>query len=443
VGLLLSLIWGSAALAAPEPIPRSGPITVARIHGSINPASSDYLQSAIRESAELGAAILILELDTPGGLVASTKDIIQAMLASQVPIAVYVSPQGAWAGSAGTFITLAANVAAMAPGSSIGAAHPVGIGGSSPAPSGKDGQAVDHGSRKAENLLAAFIESIAAKRKRNVEWAEKAVRESVAVTAEEARELNVIDVVVPTRTALIHWLDGRVIELDDGPVRLDLKGSGVREIAMPLSTRILNVIVDPNIAVMLLLAGLLGLYVEFNHPGMILPGAVGAICLILGLISMQILPFSWVGVLLMAVGVGFFVAEVFVTSYGLLFASGVICLLIGGSMLFDRPDLSDLNVSFWPVLVPAVGGFALFGGLVIFLVGRTLGRAQQSGTAELIGMVGTATTALDPAGTVFIRGEYWTAEAETPVAARERVEAVGVEGLRLKVRPVGRSDTRD
>jgi membrane-bound serine protease (ClpP class) len=433
-GLALALlVLGAAALAAPprEVVERSGPIAVARIDGSINPASSDYLQRAIQTAADSNASILLIELDTPGGLVASTQDIIQAMLASRVPIVVYVAPQGAWAGSAGTFITLAGHVAAMAPGSSIGAAHPVGIGGD--APSDESGKPTA-GGQKAENLMASFIESIAAKRKRNVEWASKAVRESVAATAEEALELKVIDLVAQDRAELLEWLDGRVVETDQGPQRLVLAGAPQQEIEMTLLTRILAVIVDPNVAVLLLMAGLLGLYVEFNQPGLIVPGVLGAGCLILAMIAMQVLPFSWVGVMLLILGAGLLIAEAFVTSFGVLFASGLACLLVGGMMLFDRPDLSDLAVDFWRVLVPAVTGLGLCAGLIVLAVGRVVRRAQVAGVEEMLGMIGVAATRLDPSGTVLIHGEYWRADSDEPIEADERVEAVAVDGLRLQVR---------
>jgi len=430
--LVLTAALAMAAAGA-GPVTRKGHLNVATIDGSINPASSDYLQKAIAESEKDGAAALLLELDTPGGLVASTKDIIQAMLNARVPIIVYVAPQGAWAGSAGTFITLAGNVAAMAPGSSIGAAHPVGIGGGAPSED-EEGKSTDQGARKAENLLAAFIESIAEQRKRNVEWAAKAVRESVAVTADKALELGVIDIVAASRTDLLTQLREHPFPFEGGTVVLDVADAPQRVIEMGLLTRVLNVIVDPNVAVLLLLAGLLGLYVEFNQPGVVVPGVIGAACLVLALIAMQILPFSWIGLLLIVAGIALFVSEIFVTSYGLLFAAGMACFLIGGSMVFDRPDVSDLNVSFWPVLVPTVAGMALFGGLVVYAVGRTLGRRQESGVSELIGMIGVATTALEPTGTVFIRGEYWTARADEPIAAKERVEATGVRGLELAVR---------
>jgi membrane-bound serine protease (ClpP class) len=435
LALVLALVAPALAAREPEPVERRGEITIARIEGSINPASSDYLQRAIEESARRDAAILLIELDTPGGLVTSTQDIIQAMLASRVPIVVYVSPQGAWAGSAGTFITLAAHVAAMAPGTSIGAAHPVEIG-RAPAPpaEGEEKGGPSHAERKAENLLAAFIESIAKKRGRNVEWAEKAVRESVAVTAEQALELKVIDLVARDRAELLQELEGRVVQTDAGPVRLALAGASEHEIEMGIVTRVLDVIADPNVVALLFMAGLALLYVEFSQPGLIVPGVLGAGCLVLALIAVQILPFSWMGVMLVLLGAGLLVAEAFVTSFGLLFAGGLACLLIGGALMFDRPDLSDLTIDFWRVLVPAVGALGLCVGFLILAVGRVVRRAQAAGVEELIGMIGVAKTRLDPSGTVLVHGEYWRADADEPIEANERVETLGVEGLRLRVR---------
>lgn len=440
LALGLALAQGSLAAEeeAPEPPTREGPVAIARVDGTINPASSDYLQRSIRRAEEMGAAVLLVELDTPGGLVDSTQDIIQAILASPVPVVVFVSPRGAWAGSAGTFITIAGHVAAMAPGSTIGAAHPVGVGGGgAPPTTDEEGEQkpADYAGQKAENMLAAFIEAIAAERERNVEWAEKAVRESVAVTADKALELGVIDLVAQDRADLLARIDGKVVKLPGGPVRLATQGAAEVEIGMRLMTRILDTLAHPNIAVLLFLAGLLGLYVEFNQPGMIVPGAVGLVCLILALISFQILPFSWVGILLILLGIGLFAAEVFVTSYGLLFTAGIACLLAGGSMVFDRPEVSDLDVDFWGVLVPAVGAMGLFAAMVVWAVGRAMGSRQISGVGELIGLHGRATTAVGAGGgTVFVRGEYWRARSDEPIEPGDEVEALGLEGMELTVR---------
>jgi len=427
--LLSCSLPATATLAA-------GHLNAIRIAGSINPAVSDFIQKAIAQSAADGAVALILELDTPGGLVSATKDIIQAMLNASVPIVVYVSPQGAWAGSAGTFITIAGHVAAMAPGTSIGAAHPVGIGAPGGGGGGDDAQKKqqDVASAKAENLLAAFIESIAKERDRNVEWASKAVRDSVAITADEAVKLHVVDFVAANQAELLTKLDGRKVKVGGAERTLAVAGAEVRRIEMSLIQRFLHVLASPDIAVVLLVAGLLGLYVEFTQPGLVLPGVLGAVCLILGAIALQILPFSWLGLIVFLAGLGLLIAEVLITSYGLLFLLGVACLLVGGTMIFDLPELSDLRVSFWAVLVPVVTGMAAFAAVVLFGVGRTLRRRQAAGVGEMIGMVGRVESALQPEGSVFVRGEHWKARADEPIVAGDRVEIIAVEGLRLRVR---------
>lgn len=437
------------ALAASSAHAVSGKINVATISGSINPASADFLISAIALSEEEGAKALLIELDTPGGLVSSTKDIIQAMLNSEVPVIVYVSPRGAWASSAGTFITVAAHVAAMAPGTSIGAAHPVSVGGgggggprdpivppgeekddATPAPAAQR----DYSAEKAENLLAAYMETIARERNRNVEWVVRAVRESVAIGEDEALELNVIDLIAEDRAELLEALEGREVEVAGKTQTLELAEAAVTTLEMTTLQALFNFLADPNVALVLFLAGLAGLYIEFNSPGLIIPGTLGAVCLILTAIAFQILPFSWVGLILIMAGVGLLIAEVFVTSFGVLFAAGVGCFLLGGTMLFDTPKLSDLTVSFWSVLVPAVLAVSAFGAIIVFSIGRTFGLAQTAGVGELVGLVGRAATALEPEGKVFIRGEYWTVEAEEEIAEGEAVEVVAVEGLRLRVR---------
>jgi membrane-bound serine protease (ClpP class) len=430
-GMPPRLLVAFALLLAPGLAFGAARVNVATIDGSINPASSNYLQQAIRDSEADGAELLVIELDTPGGLLSATKDIIQAMLNAEVPVAVFVSPRGAWASSAGTYITIAAHVAAMAPGTSIGAATPVSIGGSS----GKEeGEEKDASAQKAENLVSAFMESIAKERGRNVEWAVKAVREAAAVSQDKALELGVIDVVADDLDDLLKQIDGREVKVAGGVRRLDLADAEVHRIEMSAATRLLDVLASPDLLVILFLAGLVGLYIEANQPGLIVPGAVGAGCLILALIGVQIIPFSWVGLLIMLMGIGFFVAEVFVTSYGALFGLGIVCFLLGGSMIFDRPELSDLDVSFWSVLVPAVTAMSTFAAIVVYAVSRTIRRRQTAGVGELMGLIGTATTPLDPTGTVFVRGEYWTAVAEQPISEGERVEITGVERLELRVR---------
>lgn len=427
VAAVSSLLIPAAGTAA---TPRIMQITV---DGSINPASADYIIHAITRSEDESATALLIEMDTPGGLVASTQDIIKAMLNARVPTIVYVTPRGAWAASAGTMITIAGNIAAMTPGSSIGAAHPVSIGGGGGG-SEKEGGGKDPAMEKAANLIASYVESIAKHRKRNVEWVAEAVRNSVAVDAEEALELNVIDLVASSRSELLAAIEGWEVEVDGQTRKLELAGAVIEPIQMTLLQSIFNFLADPNVAVILMLAGMMGLYIEFNNPGLILPGVAGAVCLVLTGFALQILPFDWIGLMLMFVGLGLLVAEIFVTSFGLLFAGGIICFLLGGSMVFEQPEMSDLNVDFWSVLVPAVAGLGAFSAVVVFSIGRTLFVRQTAGVDEMLGMLGRTATALDPDGKVFVRGEYWNATADTKIGADEPVEIVAVEGLRLRVR---------
>jgi membrane-bound serine protease (ClpP class) len=224
------------------------------------------------------------------------------------------------------------------------------------------------------------------------------------------------------------------VKVAGAPVTLDLEGATVVEIPMSRMNRLLDVLASPDIAVLLMLAGMLGIYVEFTNPGLIVPGAVGAVCLVLGFVALQILPFSWLGLFLLAAGLGLFVAEIFFTSYGLLFAAGVACFLMGGSMIFDMPQVSDLNVSFWSVLMPSVAAMSTFVGIVILAVTRSMRLPEITGAGELVGLFGEARTGLAPDGMVFVRGEIWKAHAEEPIGAGDRVEIVGVDGLELRVR---------
>jgi membrane-bound serine protease (ClpP class) len=408
-------------------------VNVVTIDGSINPASSDHLQHVIAQSEAENAAAVLVELDTPGGLLAATKDIVQAILNAKVPVIVFVSPSGAWAASAGAFITMAGHIAAMAPGTSIGAASPVSATGEGGARDEK-GERDDVGAEKAEKFTTAFIEAIAKQRKRNVEWAAKAVREAEAINQDEALKLGVIDVVAADVDELFRAIEGRAVEVAGKQIELQLAGAERRRVEMPPLTRLFNTLADPNVAFLLVMAGLLGLWIELQHPGMILPGVAGLGCLVLAGIAFQILPFSWVGLLMLVLGLGLVVAEVFVSSYGVLLTVGLLCMLLGGTMVFDLPEVSDLSVSFWPVLVPVVGAFGLFAAVVMFAVGRTLVLRQTAGVDELIGAVGKVVSDLDPAGKVFIRGEYWNAISVEPVPRGTRVEVTAVEGLQLRVR---------
>ncbi len=431
----LGLAWLGAGVAS------ASELLVATVDGSINPASADYLIQSIDRAEREGAAALLIELDTPGGLVSSTQDIIQKMLNARVPVIVYVTPRGAWAASAGTFITLASTVAAMSPGTSIGAAHPVSaVGGSGDKGSEGEGGGRDFAAEKAENFLAAYVESIARQKNRNVEWAVEAVRNSVAIDAEKALELGVIDVVANSRSALLEKIEGREVQVDGEPMKLALVGTPQVAVEMTLVQSIFAFLADPNVAVLLLAVGVIGIYMEVQAPGMIVPGAVGVAALVLAGFAFQIMPFSWIGLMLVLLGIGLMIAEVFITSFGLLFASGIVCFLVGGTMVFDRPAVSDLTISFWEVLVPTAVAMALVGLLIVYSLGKTLFVHQTMGLDEMIGLVGRATSTIHPRGTIFVRGEHWTALSDDSIEPGEAVEILSMEGLILRVRRAPRSD---
>ena len=421
---LLAVFSGSAT---------AGHINVITIDGSINPASSDYLQGAIQQSESDGAEALLIELDTPGGLLTSTKDIIQAMLNAEVPVIVFVSPKGAWAASAGTFITLASHIAAMAPGTSIGAASPISASGGG-GTRGENNERSDVSMEKAEKMTMAFMEAIATERNRNVEWALSAVREAEAIPQDEALKLGVIDLVAADRADLLEQVNGMEVEVGGERVVLDLGDVEVRIIEMTRMTKFFNFLASPDIAVLLVMAGMLGLYIEFQQPGMLIPGIFGAFCLVLAGFAFQILPFSWIGLLVMIVGMGLLVLEIFVTSFGALFTLGVICVLVGGTMIFDVPEMGDFTLPFWSFLVPVVAGFAIVAGTVVLIVTRSIFGAQTAGVDELLGLIGETRTPLTPGGKVFVRGEYWSATADQEIGSGEPVEVTAVEGMRLRVR---------
>jgi membrane-bound serine protease (ClpP class) len=299
---------------------------------------------------------------------------------------------------------------------------------------GGGGQSVDVGMEKAENALAAMMESIAQERSRNVEWVVEAVRDSVAISEVKALELGVIDLIAGNRRELLEQIEGRVVKVVGEERVLEVAGLPVIALEMTLLQRIFNFLSDPNIAIMLFFAGGLGLYAEFNSPGMVVPGVAGVVFLILAAIAFQIIPFDWVGFILILAGTGLFIAELYVSTFGLLFALGVLCLLLGGTMIFDQPDLSDLTVSFWSVLLPAVAAMAIFGGGIAYAVGRVLWSEATVGVDELVGLVGKSVSALDPEGKVYVRGEYWNARADEEIAEGEAVEIEAVDGMRVRVR---------
>jgi len=375
-----------------------------------------------RAQAERAQA-LIIQLDTPGGLERSMRAIVQRMMNAEVPVIVYVAPTGARAASAGVFITMAAHVAAMAPATNIGAASPVALGG---------GTADKTMMKKVENDAAAFIRTVALKRGRNADWAEKAVREAVAITERDALKLKVIDLIASSVPDLLEKVDGRTIELPKGPVTLATKGAPVRPIEIGFRDRFLNVITDPNIAYVLMMLGMLGLFFELSNPGVTLPGVIGGICLILAFFAFQSLPINYAGLLLILFGIVLLIAEIKIVSHGVLAIGGMISMALGSLMLYDAPEVG-FRVSWWIIGSMVLGTAGLFLFAVTAGV-RALGRPALTGAEGLVGRTATVRERLGPEGQVFVSGEIWRAIAEGEAfEPGAQVRIVAVDGLTLKV----------
>jgi membrane-bound serine protease (ClpP class) len=399
-------------------------VTVATYDGVINPVSAEYVHDALMSAEAGGAQALVIALNTPGGLDSSMRLIIKDITGATVPVVVYVSPSSGRAASAGVFITMAAHVAAMAPGTNIGAAHPVNMGG---------GEMDKTMKEKVENDSVAYIKSLAQQRGRNAAWAEDAVRKSVSITEREAVKLNVVDLVAEDLPALLKQLDGRRVHLPSGQTVLKTAGAGLHEFPMGLRLEWLKTISDPNIAYLLMTIGTIGIIAELYSPGAILPGIVGAISLILAFYAFQSLPVNYAGMLLFLLGIVFFVLEVSVTSYGLLAIGGVVAMLIGSLMLI-KSDAEFFQIS-WAVILPVVTLASAFTLLVIGTGVNALRRRPATGREEMIGLVGIARTALSPDGQLAVRGELWEAVSEQPVSPGDQVEVTAVDGLRLRVKP--------
>ncbi len=392
------------------------------VNGSINPALADYIAKGIKRAEDDNAACVVIRMDTPGGLVDTTKTIVKTMLNAKVPVVVYVAPGGSSAASAGALITMSADVAAMAPGTNIGAAHPVGGG----------GEEINRTmSEKIVNDLTAYIRGIVAKKGRNAEWAEKSIRESVSVTAKEALELKVIEVIADSVPDLLEKIDGRTIEKSGTKMVLATKGAQVKQIAAGWRFAILDVVANPNIAYLLMMAGVLGLWMEFNHPGAIFPGVVGGMCLLLALFALQVLPVNYVGILLMLLAIVLFILEVKVASFGLLSVGGVVCLTLGSIMLFDTPE-SAMRVS-WTVVIPTVLCFSAFFIFAMGLAVKAWRTKPRTGTQGLIGEVGVAVTDLATEGRITVHGEVWNAQADRFIPKGEKVRVLTAENLMVTV----------
>ena len=420
VALLAAALLG---LATPASAAAVGSVALVTVDGVISPVTVRIVTTALERARSEHAVALIIQLDTPGGLERSMRSIVQEILSSDVPVVVYVAPTGARAASAGVFITMAAPIAAMAPATNIGAAHPVAALG---------GSFDKEMKTKVENDAAAFARTIAATRGRNVEWAEKAVRQSVSATEREAVRLHIVDLVADSTADLLDKIDGRVVKTPTGEVVLHTRGAAIRPIGIGFRDRVLNIITDPNVAYVLMMLGMLGLFFELSTPGVILPGVVGGISLILAFFAFQSLPISYAGLLLILFGVVLLIAEVKVTSHGVLAVGGVVAMLLGSLMLFDTPT-AELRVSWW-VILPTVGVTAAVFAVALAAGLRALARRPITGAAGMVGGTGVARSALDPAGEVSVQGELWRAVAEDgPIAIGETVRVTAVDGLTLKV----------
>jgi membrane-bound serine protease (ClpP class) len=421
-GALAAVLLGIVAGLGAIPAVAAPAVSLLEIEGVISPVTLRLVGAAIDRAQAEGSEALIIQLDTPGGLERSMRSIVQQLLKAEVPVVVYVAPTGARAASAGVFITMAAHVAAMAPATNIGAAHPVALGG------GADKESM----KKIENDAAAFIRTVALERGRNAEWAEKAVRQSVAITEREAVRLNVVDLIAESIPDLLQKIEGRTVKTAKGKVTLQTRTAVVKPIEIGFRDRVLNVITDPNVAYILMMVGMIGVIAELYNPGAIFPGVIGGISLILAFFAFQSLPLNYAGLLLILLGIGLMVAEIKIVSHGILGVGGVIALLLGSLMLFEAPEVG-FRVSWW-VLLPTVGATAGTFLIVVAAGVRALGGRQLLGTSGLVGRVGVARSRLAPEGQVTVQGEIWRAIADGgPIDEGVPVRIVDVQGLTLRV----------
>jgi membrane-bound serine protease (ClpP class) len=413
----------------PAPAAEAPVVYLAVVDDAITPVTQAYIEEAIAAAELARVAALVVQLDTPGGLVSSMREIVKDILASKVPVVVYVSPPGARAGSAGAFITIAAHVAAMAPGTNIGAASPVAAGG---------GEIDETMQKKITNDAAAYIEALARQRGRNAEWAVKAVRDAASIQAEEAAKLNVVDFMAADVAEALDKADGRRVTVEGREVVVRTKGARIEPFEMRWNLRVLSVLANPNLAYLLFLAGLAGLAIEFYNPGAILPGVTGAIALILAMLAFQVLPINWAGILLIVVGLGLLIAEVKVASHGVLGVGGVVALALGSIIFVDWSAPNYLRVSLL-VVVPTVATLALTLFAIVGAAVRSQRRPAMGGEADLIGATGEALGRIAPEGKVFVHGEYWNARSATPIEAGGRVRVTAVRGLVLDIEPADRT----
>jgi membrane-bound serine protease (ClpP class) len=424
IACIIVLMIGVKAYSQDEQ--RSGGVMVISVDGSINPSSAEYIISGIEHAREQRAECLIIKLNTPGGLLQSTRTIVSGLLSSDVPVIVYVYPQGAQAASAGVFVTLAANIAVMSPGTNIGAAHPVGM----------QGQPDSIMNEKATNDAAAFIRTISEKRSKNVQWAEDAVRKSISITENEALRLGVIDTIANSMNDLLEKIDGARIILPSGEKVLNTSGAEITEIPMSFKQKILSLLSDPNLAYILLMIGIYGILFELYNPGAIFPGVAGVISLILSFYSLQALPVNYAGVALIVLAVIFFVVEIKVVSHGLLTIGGVISLILGSMMLIETESALEIaKISWRVILVTVVLTVAFFVFAISFGI-KAQRRRPTTGTEGIIGEIGEVISDLKPEGQVRVHGELWSAMSNDGsfIVKGTKVEVTGVINLKLTVR---------
>jgi membrane-bound serine protease (ClpP class) len=424
--LLTTLIQYMCFILIPPALAYAGMARVITVDATINPATADFIHQSIEQAHEAGAECLIIKLNTPGGLLKSTRVIVSDLLTAKLPVIVYVSPAGSQSASAGAFITLAAHLAVMAPGTNIGAAHPVGMQG---------GEKDSIMNEKTTNDAAAFIRTISEKRHRNVKWAEDAVRKSISITETEALKDSVIDLIAATTRELLEKVDGRSVDVNGSTVTLHTKDAEIVDIQMDWKYKILNILSDPNIAYILFMLGVYGLLFELYNPGSIAPGVIGVISIILAFYALHTLPINYAGLALIIVGIILFLLEIKITSYGLLTIGGVISLLLGSIMLIRSDSALEFIQLSWGIIIPTVLCTAAF---FVFAIGMGI-RAQRkkptTGIEGIVGEMGEAITNLDLDGQVRVHGEIWKAvSSEGKVKAGSKIKVERIESLQLTVR---------
>jgi membrane-bound serine protease (ClpP class) len=420
--VLLPLISGPDTVFGAEQHNSRPLVYLLDVDGTINPAVADFISAGIQKAEKNHAEALIIRMDTPGGVLETTKTIIKNMVNASVPVVVYVAPNGSSAASAGSLITMASDVAAMAPGTNLGAAHPVGSGGE---------QINATMSKKIENDLTAYMRAIVASKGRNANWAEQAIKESASITAKQALKIKVIDLIADSVPDLLNQLDGKQIEKNNSVITLHTKGTEVVTIPPGWRFKILDVIANPNIAYILMMIGAVGLIAEFYHPGAMLPGVAGGISLFLAFYALQILPVDYTGILLIILAIVLFILELKMPSFGLLSIGAVISLTLGSIMLFN-PQETGMRVS-WSVLVPTVSLVSSFFIVALGLVVKARRKKPITGQEGLVGEIGLAITDLYAQGKVFVHGEYWNARAKEHIRKNERIKVTQVDNLRLLV----------